>query len=79
MSNIISKAPQKQSLWNLVTFLEGSTHLYMRACPYVGRMDGWSVRNRFFSNAKNGKFSLGKLSGQSKFDIAECAECSECA
>ena len=49
----------------------------------VRRMDGWSVRrmvrNLFFSNAKNGQFYLGKSSGQSKFDIGECAECSECA
>ena len=59
----------------------------MRVCPAVGRSDGRmvgrsvgrSVRNLFFSNAKNGQFSLGKSSGQSKFDIAECAECSECA
>ena len=43
------------------------------------RMVRPSVRNLFFSNAKNGQFSLGKSSGQSKFDIAECAECSECA
>ena len=43
-----------------------------------GWSDGWSV-TCFFSNAKNGQFSLGKSSGQSKFDIDECAECSECA
>ena len=48
--------------------------------PSVGQSDGRMVRNLFFfSNAKNGQFSLGKSSGQSKFDIAECAECSECA
>ena len=42
--------------------------------PSVGRSDGRMVRNLFFfSNAKNGQFSSGKSSGQSKFDIAECA------
>ena len=45
-------------------FLDGSTHLY-----------GPSVRNLLFLlNAKNGQFSLWKSSGQSNFDIAECAE-----
>ena len=39
-----------------MTFLDGSTHLYMRVRPSVGRsvgpsvgwMDGWMVRNLFF-------------------------------
>ena len=29
-------------------FLDGSTHIYMRVCPSVWWMDGWSVRNLFF-------------------------------
>ena len=66
-------------LAKILRFLDGSTHLYMRVCPSVRRMVGpsvrRSVRNLFFSNVKNGQFSLGKSSGQSKFDIAECSEC----
>ena len=53
------------------SFLDGCVR------PSVRRSDGWSVTCFFFSNVKNGQFSLEKTSGQSKFDIAECAECSE--
>ena len=52
------------------TFLDASSHLYIRVCPSarrsvgrsVGRSDGWSVewmvRNPFFLNAENEPFSI---------------------
>ena len=52
-------------LWS---FLDGSTHLYMRVCPSVGRSVRRSVhpsvRNPLFSTARNGKFSQWKHWGR---------------
>ena len=65
------------------SFLDASSHLYMRSCPSVGWLVGPSVGpsvgNPFFSNAENELFSLRKSSGQSNIDIAECAWCAKCA
>ena len=38
----------------IATFLDASSHLYMRVCPSVGRMVG----NPFFLNAENEPFSI---------------------
>ena len=42
--------------------LDASSHLYMRSCPSVGRMDGrmdgWLVTRFFFFNAENEPFSI---------------------
>ena len=39
-----------------IVFLDASSHLYIRSCPSVRRMDGRSV-TRFFLNAENERFS----------------------
>ena len=43
---------------NIATFLDASSHLYMRSCPSVGRMVGPSLCNAFFLNGENEPFSL---------------------
>ena len=58
-------------------FLDASWHLFegRSVAPSVRWSDGPLVT--CFDNAKNERFSLGKSSGRSNFDIAECAGCTQ--